>query len=285
MIGCALRTLLTFLKNYRFSLKLSKHPITISFAKIKEIALLGVRRAGIFMGLGVNAALDKDFKKFDLTEITQLQFISADIDDKTISEIKEEFGYWIISCGLRELIESFAIFLDNIHLASVHMAVSKSILSVEEAKKIAPQFPRKGIKDKLPLILERFGIGPKNPNYILSISKARNCLAHRRGIIGQEDCLTTKELEVKWLGFDIFIETPSGEVHTFPIPAEGIYLKNGGIAGVKFPERTKIFMIGEQIRFLPKDLAEICNSFVFSTNEICNSFLKYGNSIGIKIEN
>jgi hypothetical protein len=263
---------------------MNKKTIIINFAKIKEIALLGVRRTAVFMGLGINAALDENFRNFDLTKIIQLQFVPQDVDDKTIAHIKEEFGIWIISCGFRELIETFLVFLDEIHLASLHMAVSRGIISSEDAKKYGPAFPKKGIKDKLPILLNRFGIYPNNSDFIITINQARNCLTHRRGIVGVEDCYDKQKLEIKWIGFDIFLETPSGEIFcTYPLPEEGIYLKDGGTAGIKFTERTLNFKIGEQLKLSPRNLAEICQFIILSTHEICANFLRYADSLGIKI--
>jgi hypothetical protein len=264
---------------------MKKRTIVIDFSKIKEVALLGVRRTAVFMGLGINAALDVNFKNYDLTKITQLQFVPPDVDDKTISHIKEEFGLWIINCGFRELIETFAIFMDSIHLASLHIAVSGKNISPEDAKKFGPAFPKKGIKDKLPILASRFGIKPNNSEYIISINQARNCFAHRRGIVGIEDCKNGQCFEVKWRGFDIFIKTPSEEIIIEPpIPQEGILIEDGGIVGLKLPERTRIFNIGEKIIFSPRDLAEICQFIIFSTNEISNSFMNYAKSLGIKID-
>jgi hypothetical protein len=265
---------------------MKKRPIVIDFSEIKEIALLGVRRTAVFMGLGINAALDDNFTNYDLTKITQLQFVPPEVDNKTISHIKEEFGFWIITCGFRELIETFAIFLDRIHLASLHMGVSCKKILAEHARRIGPIFPKKGIKDKLPLLSSRFGIKTNNPHYIISINQARNCFVHRRGVVGIEDCQNSQCLEVKWMGFDIFIKTPSKEIIvTPPIPQEGILIEEEGtIVGLKLPERTSSFKIGEKLIFSPRDLAEICQFVIFSTNEICSSFMEYAKSLGIKID-
>ena len=43
--------------------------IHIGYPTIQEIAAKGVRRTAVFMGLGLNAALDPNFKAYKLTQI------------------------------------------------------------------------------------------------------------------------------------------------------------------------------------------------------------------------
>jgi hypothetical protein len=85
--------------------------------QIKEIVLKGVRRVAAFLGLGLNAARDPDFKKYHLTDFAMFCVIPDNLSDNEISHIKEGFEKWVIVNGLRELVESFAIFLDRIHTA------------------------------------------------------------------------------------------------------------------------------------------------------------------------
>lgn len=49
--------------------------ITIDFDKLKEIALRGIRRTAVFLGLGVNAARDENFKDYQLTGIALLRLV------------------------------------------------------------------------------------------------------------------------------------------------------------------------------------------------------------------
>ena len=90
--------------------------ININLPIIQNIAILGVRRTAVFMGLGINAANKSDFKQYELANFTGLEFIEPISDEKTLDEFKSEFGRWIIGNGLRELIETFCIFLDEIHV-------------------------------------------------------------------------------------------------------------------------------------------------------------------------
>jgi len=49
--------------------------ITLDLDKLLEIAQKGVIRASVFMGLGINAVIEEQFKSFHLTDITNIQML------------------------------------------------------------------------------------------------------------------------------------------------------------------------------------------------------------------
>ncbi|MDH4161157.1 MAG: hypothetical protein OEW15_00500 [Nitrospirota bacterium] len=88
--------------------------MTIDFDRIKGIALSGIRRAAVFLGLGVNGARNDSLTEYDLAE-TRIKLLPEKLSAQELKDIKQNFEKWIIWNSLRELIESFGIFLDAIH--------------------------------------------------------------------------------------------------------------------------------------------------------------------------
>ena len=80
-----------------------KMRININYDEILDTALKGVRRTVAFLGLGVNAAQDPEFRKYSLTGIAQIQLLPADLGTEAIEDIKTHFLTWVVGCGLREL--------------------------------------------------------------------------------------------------------------------------------------------------------------------------------------
>ena len=107
---------------------------TINFSHLKEISLLGIRRATVFLGLGLNAAKREDFSDYQLPGDVPIRFVSDNLPADKVMEFKDAFAKWIISCGLRELMETFAVYLDGIHRASVLSAFSKGLLASCDAR-------------------------------------------------------------------------------------------------------------------------------------------------------
>jgi hypothetical protein len=202
--------------------------IRIDLDKLLDRALQGVRRASVFMGLGVNAALDPNFKNYQLSRLTSIQIVPDDVSDEGLSHFKEEFRLWIEAGGFRELTETFASYLDSLcHTRLVLQAVrrKKSGLSIEEAH---AKFRSEGFPKKLNILAQRFQVGPAHRDHLLSLNRARNCLTHRRGIVGVEDTCGEVNCTVAWRGLDISSQDSGGERHYMnAMPEGGILLSEG----------------------------------------------------------
>lgn len=256
--------------------------VNIDFKNIRETAHKGVRRTAVFLGLGVNAAIDPAFNKYELSDISPIHLVPSNVPEETITHFKTEFGRWIVSNGLRELIETFALFLDRTHNACLFMASHKGKISFEDATQWQPAFHNKGISDKLKVFENRFDVKPKNPDHLGTIQQVRNCFTHRHGIVGERDCGDGNDLILKWMGFDIVIETPTGETIDMTLPLEEeIYLEDGGTIGLRFSERERRFKLGTPIQLEPKDLVEICNFILMSTDQLLASVGEFTKKIGI----
>lgn len=257
--------------------------LTIDFDKIKEIADRGVRRTAAFMGLGINAARDIEFKKYQLSNISMIQVLPADLDEKGITHIKEEFEKWVISNGLRELVESFGLFLDKIHRACLLMATHKKQMNSDDAEKFGPAFEWTGVEDKLSTLRNRFGITSEKEKYFSGINQARNCITHRKGKVGPEDLQGEKTFQLIWWGLDLYVETPSGENHSLmpPMQEKGVFLKEGGSVNIKIKDRIVEYNLGEILNLSPNDLGEICFLVHLTTVDIVKSALAYSKKIGI----
>lgn len=256
--------------------------VNIDFAHIRETARKGVRRTAVFLGLGINATLDPALRKYELTDISPIHLVPSNVPEETITHFKTEFGRWIIANGLRELIETFALFLDKTHNACLFMASHKRKVTFEDATQWQPAFHRKGIKDKLKVFQSRFGVKPNYPEHLGTIQQVRNCFTHRHGVVGKRDCEDGDELLLKWIGFDIYIETPTGETIDLVLPLkEEVHLKDGGTACLRFSERVRNFKLGTPVNLEPKDLVEICNFVLMSTDQLLTSVSEYAKNLGI----
>lgn len=211
-----------------------------------------------------------------------MELIPSNVNDETLTHFKGEFGIWVIANGLREVIESFAVFLDGVHHACQWIALKNQQLQPADAERRDKSFRRKGIKDKLDDLEMRFGIKSNHTQYLVSISQARNCLTHRLGRVGVEDCQEGEGLEVKWLGMEFQIELESGKVLTAD-EAFGMVLPEPGTFQLKFVERCKRFPVGSFARFEMEELAEICNFMLDSIRAVTTSAIEYAKSAGIQV--
>lgn len=257
----------------------------VDLDKILDVALRGVRRASVFMGLGINAALNPNVKEYQLTKITKLQLMPEAKDGEIVSQFKNEFRTWVEGNGLRELIETFAIFLDRIHDACIVFRASRDKVDIAPLREKHHLFHREGFPKKLNILRTSFSVGPKYPDYLLSLNRARNCLTHRRGIVANADINVPEALRVAWLGMDIFVETPSGERHSLmDIPPEGLLVREGGTACLQFVERERLFDLESIVRLSTRDLGgDLLVLYERGTNDDRDT-IEYAKACGVAVQ-
>lgn len=249
--------------------------IEINLDNILDVAVRGVRRATVFMGLGVNAALDAEFTNYQLTHLTNIQLV-PNVAQEAVSHFKDEFKIWIEANGFRELVETFSKYLDALHQACLVIKKGK-----EDQQKT---FEQQGFPNKLNLLSTSFSVCPKHIDYLKSLNKARNCFTHRQGIVGQEDVTAGDSLSVLWLGMDLFVETPTGEKHMLNvIPEGGLLLPDGGSVKMQMMERERTFAIGTQVKFSTRDLAEICWFFDREARSALASAVEFAKKSGVTV--
>lgn len=257
--------------------------VRIDFERIQEHMLVGARRAAVFLGLGVNAARDPEFTAYGLTDIADIQLIRSNHDEATVRSFKREFESWIAGNGLRELLEAFAHFLDQIFEAclTVQEVQGNKRLPAREALK---KFEGERFPNKLCLIHQNFQIAPERPSFLISLQRARNCLTHRRGVVGPKDCKGSDSLVVNWRGIDVVVREPTGaETHINTAIKERKILKDGGDVLLRFVDRERRFSRGDVLRVEPRDLAEICWYVVQESKRLTDSAIGYAKSTGVQI--
>jgi len=129
---------------------------------------------------------------------------------------------------------------------------------------------------------ETFGMKFKHAHYLETLAKARNCLTHRLGIVGDKDCNNDNHFELKWQSIDLLIDAPERDEpipFNFPIE-EPIYLKEGGALMMKFVDRKLRFAKGKKLVVSSKDLAEICYFVIIASKDVLTAMREYAKLIG-----
>lgn len=240
----------------------------VDLDQILAIAHTGVRRASVFAGLGLNAMRLEEFSDYALAS-TSLPIIAGKelrpvfsavptgLPKEIVDNYKAEFGFWIINNGLRELVETFALFLDNLHSVALFFSIRNGKFKgdFDTLQKAFHHHP--GLGWKLRILKERFDIVPKDSEFLESLYDARTCLSHRLGLVTQlRDCGEDGLLHVKWVGLKVtFIGEESGVEK--PI-VQGTPTDEAGHLVIHFVEKTLTFEPGEQIRVSREDLSEMC---------------------------
>lgn len=263
---------------------MQKLKINVNIDNIAELAHAGVRRAAVFMGLGLNAAKRGDFNDYELHKLPimpgqtgmPIDFLPSNLPEGAVRDFKEHFATWIIGCGLRELLEHYALFLDRIHESCLIIACKNKSLELNNPQKAQKEFENLGIPGKLDKLLKRFRIAPNEADSIKSLYSARNALTHDLGRIKYERCSPGDSFQITWKTFDIFAQgEETGTIHTIPKLIGQITLEPMAICG-KAMMRERVFSVGSNIVLSQQDLWEICLFFsLFVIPSTRNGFLEF----------
>lgn len=259
--------------------------VNIELDAIVNVLRTGVRRAAAFMGLGISAAIDPDFRRVSLPNSeSNLHLLPEPISDEVISEIKREFKIWVEAGGFREICEALEVYLTEIYRCAMLANVSADgKIPSGTTLEIPTNFSRKGFRVKLAMLKADFGLSPMYPESLSSLWDARNCLTHRRGYVGVEDVDESDALTVKWIGLDTFFVDPSGteillEVNFAPFSAE-----HGGKVITRVAERVRKFPRRHRIDLSAHDIAEICWFTLTQSDVIVQSLIQFFKGKGIPI--
>lgn len=123
--------------------------IRFNLDHVLEILRKGIRRADVFMGIGLNAAAnDPPISHLLAPEgLHNIRLVKEELTDEEKAHVAAEFGKWVCTNGLRELIETFSIFLHRLYIPLFVIRRGRG-LDDEDLSNPA-RFERMGITDQV----------------------------------------------------------------------------------------------------------------------------------------
>lgn len=255
----------------------------IDFEKVLELVRLGIRRTSLFMGFAVNMANNPNVRDYDLSHQTKHRVIPAISDENVLVEYKHEFRTWVIANALRELHESFVEYLEKVNQACLTFEYVADEKTPEECDRLQKKFHNAGFPDKFDILRRQFTVTTQHKDGWLSVNAARNCLTHRRGVIGPEDFNEVDHLQLRWRALDIyFIPAGGAPVLNHDIPPGGLSMQ-GGVLESNYVDRSCTFEKGQLVELSPLQLAEICAFADEAAVELANSAVEFARKKGILV--
>ena len=247
-----------------------RKPYNINVPELTKLAHVGVRRSALFMGLGLNAAHREDFNDYELHKIPivpgqtglPMDFFPPGLPAARVKEFKTEFAMWIIACGFRELLEHYALFLDQMHKYCLVVFHSRGKLGPLDPKEAQMEFNRRfGIPKKLDTLKARFSVAPTDSDSIKQLYEARNCLTHDLGIVRQRRCDNDGQFTLTWKAMDVVAQGENSRVERPAIELIGNTTDEPTMIGVRMVSRERKFALGSKLALSQQDLWEICYFF------------------------
>jgi hypothetical protein len=234
--------------------------VHIDFDRVLETLRKGVRRADVFLGVGLNAAEHNPPISHLLSQdgMQKILLVKEELNESEKAHVAKEFGKWIRANGIRELLETFSIFMFELY--SIMFLVRQHQKQLDRKfNKCRPQrFERMGIGDQVERIAEVVTVMESSVKIVRSLNKVRNCYAHRRGVVGSPDLDPgTDNLHVYWTALQIQVREPNGNVVSEGDKV-GKRFENGGAVQLATTQRSKVFAAGSELMLEKHELKEIC---------------------------
>lgn len=254
----------------------------IDLDHVLEALRRGVRRADVFMGVGLNAAeLQPPVSHILAPEkMFVIHLVKQELSDKEKAHVAEGFGKWVKANGLRELLESFSVYLHALYVPLFVMLGRSGELG-ELASLTPPKFERLSIKHQVVKLSTILPIPADEIEIIASLNKARNCYAHRLGLVGKEDVhATTRLFRLIWRAYQVQAVEPDGNV-VIADELIGYHFKNGARFELHMVERSKEFKVGDELLLSKSELKEICHCVLMFGQSLFQSTVALANREGV----
>ena len=195
-----------------------------------------------------------------------------------VEEARGEFRVWVLGNGLRDCVDAIGPSLEWARKVCF-IWTREGEVSVNEdgtlhlsarltGKEWNEQLVREGaefefwpLRRKLAFLNESYGLRtPGVSDQVISISYARNCLTHRRGVVGPEDIRdnSTDGFVVHWKKMELTAHGEEGS-RVLELPAK---VAGGEKVSIGYADASKEFGLGERIEFTPQEFVQLATTFM-----------------------
>jgi hypothetical protein len=207
----------------------------------------------------------------------------------SVDAARDEFRAWVLANGFRECVEGVGTALEWVRKACFlwtrqgevrlrqdgHFSLNARFSGEEWNEHIvkgAPKFDRLPLPDKLAHLERAYSwIRPDTSEDVLSLNAARNCLAHRDGVVGQKDVSATNGgLVIKWRTLHITV----GQGETERVVDIGSKVEAGEEIGVRLQKCQRTIPLGEKVSISATEFVEIAMTFLFFSQELEKSVIE-----------
>jgi hypothetical protein len=250
-----------------------------------------VTRASMLMAYALNAANQAKDAAYHLPGFVQFVDAPQDLSPEEMEKFRVDYRNWIVGNGLRALLEDTETFLNALYRIAIDAERHLHRMSDGKAKKLIVDFDKMGVSGKLAVLKQRYRFDTGFSQYVRSLTQARNCLTHRHGIVGAEDCKPGGALELTWLGMDAKITEGDGTEHVISLETLGPF-DSSKFSEEGTPQLTAImvdrhlrFGKGERVTVPARSLQEICSMISYTCLKLRQLMLNWLLQQGVRVNN
>ncbi len=257
-------------------------------AKVDLAALLGTLQRSLqrtldIAAFGLIAAENATEQKLELPgaffHMIPAQNVALDFETA-----RNEFKRWALTGAMRDSVEAVHIFLDKARpICFLYSVADQPKIMGDDWNKgmvrDTKKFHRLGLPDKIKYLAEEYdsSLVSEVTEELLSINLARNCLAHRSGIVSDYDSNSEEGLMVRWRKMEIGATGSNGE----RIITAMARVEAGESVFLRYAKAQKLFKKGESVTFTVDEFGELCMTLFFFGSQLIHNMEQFGRSKGI----
>lgn len=227
------------------------------------------------MRFGVRGVSPRDFEETELPGRVQIAIVPEPMPEKVLNDYVVQFRAWIVGNGLRELVETYSKFLDQVYGHGLE------ILSSMDLDRRQRSFEQASLRDKVHRLRAEMGIDGGFSQHLESLTAARNALTHGTGTVRRRDCTDGDELVMTWRGIENFFTDGDGVRHRIGDEPSEVRLREP--LEVVTVDRERRRKLGQRVELTAFDLTEICYMANHDSIDVLERLRAFGASRGINM--
>lgn len=244
------------------------------------------RRIAFFVGFTYHATSDERNVRYELESkpsSASLQHLPPELSPERIREGRAELASWVVAQAVRDLVEAFeGIMVDPYYVGLLALRNSGALSQSQVTSKMKAFTESGGLASKCKAMQVDLGFTVPNARHFDSLTRVRNCLSHRRGVVGRKDCDEGADyMTSTWIGFDIYAELDDGR-QIFDIV--GKVLDRPATICARVVERSRQHHIGTRVVFATHELSEIIFTFTNTADAFVRGFAARLAELGVRVE-
>jgi hypothetical protein len=263
--------------------------ISISLAQPRSILQRIIQRGIDLVAFGLTAANQVGDGQIVLPGV-MLQFVTASDYALPPAQAKDEFGLWILQNGFRDVVEGLQEFLEEARVVCAALALGPRSRApagwdppFRRESQAGQAFHFLGLERKLDKLRADYGVGLTDElqRAVLSINQARNCLAHRRGVVGPADFNEMDTFRLRWRALHFILKNNATGAET-PLQLDQIVESESTLI-FRIENADRTFHAGERLTVTTTEFTDHCFTLFAVANELGRTIDDYARAQGFDI--
>jgi hypothetical protein len=238
-----------------------------------QSALTGIQRAHVFMRFGAQGVSVCDFDGTRLPGRKDLSIVPEPMPQEVLDSYLAQFRAWVVGMGLRELVETYCQFLDEVYGHGL------AILSPPDHERLQRTFEQASLREKVRRLRQEMGIDGGFSEHFETLTAARNALTHGTGTVRARDCTDGNELVITWRGLEVYFTGEDGV--RYRVGGEPREMQLREPLETITVDRQRRWARGEKVELSAYDLAEITFMANHEAMDVLDSLREFGLRHGV----